>query len=138
MEMPKNLLAASAVALSLGLPGFAFAQEVNQELAAEGESVWRQCQACHQVGEDAQNRVGPHLNGVVGRTAGTAEDYSYSEAMVEAGANGLTWTEEELSAFLENPREHVPGTKMTFAGIRDEQQRLAVIEYVKANGGAAQ
>ena len=138
MEMPKRLLAASAVAMSLGMPGLAPAQEIDEALAAEGERVFRQCQACHQVGPDAQNRVGPALTGVVGRTAGTLEGFRYSDAMVEAGQNGLVWTEEELETFLENPREHVPGTSMAFAGLRQPEQRDAVVEYIKANGGIAE
>jgi cytochrome c2 len=131
MEMPKRLLAACAVALGVGLPGLALAQEVDEELAAQGETVFRQCQACHQVGPDAQNRVGPVLTGVVGRTAGTYEGFRYSSAMQEAGQSGLVWTEEELDVYLENPRQKVQGTNMAFAGLRQEDQRLAVIEYIE-------
>jgi cytochrome c2 len=133
MEMPNRTLAALTVAVSLGgvsaLP--AIAQEVDQALAAEGESVFRRCMACHQVGPDAKNRVGPVLTGVVGRQAGTVEDFRYSDAMVQAGENGLVWTEEELDAYLEAPREMVPGTNMAFPGLRDEHDRLAVIAYIE-------
>jgi cytochrome c len=131
MDMPKTLLAASAFAIALGLPGLVGAQDVDEALAAEGERVFRQCQACHMVGPDAQARVGPPLTGVVGRTAGTVEGFRYSDAMVEAGANGLVWTEEELNTYLENPREKVEGTTMVFPGLRQEEQRLAVVEYIK-------
>jgi cytochrome c2 len=134
--MPKKLLAASAVALSFALtPGSAGAQDIDEALAAEGERVWRQCQACHQVGEGAANRVGPHLNGVIGRTAGSLEGFRYSSAMVEAGEGGLVWEEETLEAYLENPRQKVPGTSMAFAGLRQAEQRDAVVEYIKASGG---
>lgn len=133
MEMPYRILAALALAVSIGGVGAlpAAAQEVDEELAEEGESVFRRCQACHMVGPDAQNRVGPILTGVVGRQAGTVEDFNYSDAMVEAGENGLVWTEEELSAYLEAPRQAVSGTNMAFAGLRSEEDRAAVIEYIK-------
>ncbi len=98
--------------------------------ADAGEKVFRKCQACHMVGEDAKNRVGPILTGVVGRPAASVEDFKYSDAMQEAGANGLVWTPDELDAYLENPREHVPGNKMTFAGLRKEEDRADVIAYI--------
>lgn len=131
MEMPSRLLASAALALSFGAAGAAIAQEIDADLAAEGEGVFRRCQACHQVGPDASNGVGPSLTGVVGRAAGSVEDFNYSDAMAEAGANGLVWTEEELHVYLEAPRDVVPGTNMSFPGLRDEEDRLAVIEYIK-------
>jgi cytochrome c len=133
MDMPNRILAALTLAVSLGglsaVP--ASAQEVDEALAAEGESVFRRCQACHQVGPDAQARVGPPLTGVVGREAASLEDFNYSEAMQEVGANGLVWTEEELNSYLEAPRDKVPGTTMVFPGLPNEEDRLAVIEYIK-------
>jgi cytochrome c len=135
MEMPRKLLAAGALALIAAVP--AAAQEIDEALAAEGERVWRQCQACHQIGEDAQNRVGPHLNGVLGRQAGSLEGFRYSDAMVQAGEEGLVWDEPTLEDYLENPRAKVPGTSMAFAGLRQEEQRNAVVEYIKASGGIA-
>jgi len=98
--------------------------------------VFKRCAACHAVGEGAENKVGPHLNGLIGRTAGTLPDFKYSEAMVEYGAAGNVWTEETLSTYLENPRKTVKGTKMAFAGLKDEADRQAVIAYIVANGGA--
>jgi cytochrome c len=98
--------------------------------AAAGERVFRRCQACHQIGEGAENGVGPILNGVVGRPAAAVEGFEYSDAMLEAGEAGLVWTVEELQAFLESPREHVPGTKMAFPGLRSEEQRNDVIAYL--------
>jgi cytochrome c len=74
--------------------------------------------------------MGPHLNDVVGRQAGTGEGFNYSRAMVEAGENGLIWTPETLSPFLESPREHVPGTKMAFGGVKDEAERANIIAYL--------
>jgi cytochrome c2 len=113
-------------------------QELDAELVAQGEGLWRQCRACHQIGEDAQNRVGPHLNDVIGRTAGGLEGFRYSPAMVEAGEEGLVWDAETLDPFLENPRDKVPGTSMVFAGLRQEGQRTAMIEFLKSHSDMAE
>jgi cytochrome c len=129
MEMVRNLLAA---AMTMGLAaGPALAQD---DLAAEGEKVFRKCGACHQVGEGAENKVGPELNGVIGRTAGSLEGFKYSDAMIEAGAGGLVWDEATLKEYLENPRAMVKGTKMAFAGLKKEEERAAVIAYLASAG----
>lgn len=98
--------------------------------AAKGERVFRKCMACHAVGEDAKNKVGPALNGVLGRTAGTYGDFAFSAAMKEKGAEGLVWTPETLATFLEKPKELVDGTKMSFAGLRKPEERDDVIAYL--------
>lgn len=98
--------------------------------AAAGANVFRRCMACHAVGEDAKNRVGPVLNGVVGRAAGTGADYKYSDAMLAAGAGGLVWTPETLAQFLAKPRAYVSGTKMAFAGIANPDEIANVIAYL--------
>ncbi len=100
---------------------------------ASGARVFRQCMACH-VLQEGVNRVGPSLHGVIGREAGALEDFRYSD--VNKNSN-VVWTEESLSAYLENPRSFMPGTIMSFAGLRDPQQRADVIAYIKANGGEA-
>ncbi|MGR3572178.1 c-type cytochrome [Brevirhabdus sp.] len=100
------------------------------ELVADGKKVFRTCKACHQVGENAKNRTGPVLNGVVGAPAGHIEDFRYSSALKDAAAGGLVWTPEELSAFLEKPRKHLKGTKMSFTGLRKEKDRDAIIAYL--------
>jgi len=107
------------------------AQDVDEALAEEGAKVFRRCAACHQVGPDAKNRVGPVLTDVIGRTAGTLEGFNYSPAMVEAGEGGLVWDEETLLTYLEDPKGMVEGTNMAFAGLRKEEDRHAVIEYIK-------
>lgn len=96
--------------------------------AEAGEKVFRKCQACHMVGEDAKNRVGPHLNGIVGGEIATVEDYKYSDALVEK--QGETWTDENLHAYLEDPRGWAEGTKMSYPGLKDEQERADVIAYL--------
>ena len=99
--------------------------------AAAGEHVFAKCRACHQVGENAKNMVGPSLNGVVGRPAGTFTGYSYSDANKNSG---LTWDEATLKDYLKNPRAKVPGTKMAFPGLSSEADIENVIAYLKQFG----
>ena len=90
--------------------------------------MFRKCQACHKV-EDGQNGVGPHLYGVVGREIAAVDGYSYSDAL--SGKDGA-WDAAALDAFLANPREWAPGTKMSFAGLRKEDERANVIAYLNS------
>jgi cytochrome c len=99
--------------------------------AAAGEKVFLKCKACHQVGEGAKDAVGPVLNGVVGRKAGTYPDYSYSDANKNSG---ITWDEATLKDYLKNPRAKVPGTKMIFAGLSKDEDIDNVIAYLKQFG----
>ena len=103
-------------------------------LVAEGENVFRACRSCHQVGEDAVNRTGPILNGVVGSLAGQVEGFRYSNVMAEAGAAGLIWTPEALAEFLANPRSYMSGTKMSYAGMRDPADIAAITAYLQSFG----
>lgn len=118
----------AAAALLAASP--ALAQDMAVGDASAGEKVFRKCKACH-VADEAQNKVGPHLMGLFGRTAGELEDYRYSSAMTEAGESGLVWTHESLGAYLEAPRKYVPGTKMAFAGLRKEEDIADVIAYLE-------
>lgn len=97
----------------------------------KGEKVFRKCKSCHAVGEGAKNKVGPMLNGIAGATIGAVDSYKYSDVMAAKGAEGATWTDEELDAYLEKPKKHMPGTKMSFAGLRKEADRANVIAYLK-------
>jgi cytochrome c len=99
--------------------------------AAAGEKVFAKCKICHQIGEGAKNGVGPALNGVVGRKAGSEEGYNYSTANK---SSGLTWDEATLKQYLKNPRAMVPGTKMIFPGISNEKDIDDVIVYLKQFG----
>ena len=99
--------------------------------AAAGEAVFKKCSTCHAVGPGAANKVGPELNGVVGRTAGTVADFKYSDALIEAGKGGLVWTPEKLDAWLKKPKDVVAGTKMTFAGLADQADVDNVIAYLQ-------
>lgn len=107
---------------------------VDPALAAEGEKLFRQCAACHQVGEGAKNRVGPALNGIVGAPAAAVNGFRYSNALVAKGEEGLVWSPEALAAFLEKPRDYVPGTKMTFAGLRNPDDAAAITAYLASFG----
>lgn len=100
-------------------------------LIEAGEKVYKKCKSCHQVGDGAKNRVGPQLNGIVGGAAGAVEGFKYSNPMAEKAAGGLTWTEENLHAFLEKPKDFVPKTKMSFGGLKKENDRAAVIAYLR-------
>jgi cytochrome c len=95
--------------------------------ATAGQRIFGQCRTCHVV-DPGVNRVGPSLHGIVGRTAGTVTGFNYSTANKNSG---VTWTEDVLFTYLENPRGFMPGTKMAFAGLRDPQQRADVIAYLK-------
>ena len=99
--------------------------------AAAGEATFKVCKVCHHIGENARNFVGPVLNGVVGRKAGTFPGYNYSDANRNSG---LTWDEATLMSYLRNPRAAVPGTKMAFPGLAKDQDAANVIAYLKQFG----
>jgi len=103
-------------------------------LVAAGEAAFRKCAACHKVGEGARNAVGPALNGIVGRPAGTVEGFRYSKALTDMAAGGLVWDDAALHGFLENPRQFMRGTAMSFPGVRDEGERTALIAYLASLG----
>ncbi len=103
---------------------------VDPALIAAGEQVFKQCKACHQVGEGAKNRVGPILNGIVGGAAGAVEGFRYSKAMAEAGEGGLVWDHEALAGYLADPRGYLPKNKMTFRGLKKAEDIDAVIAYL--------
>jgi cytochrome c len=95
---------------------------------AAGEQVFRKCIACHAVGEGARNKIGPHLNGLFGRTAGTVAGYNYSEANK---SSGIVWTEDNFATYIRDPRGVMKGTKMTFAGLKKDQEIADLIAYLK-------
>ncbi|MGY3438549.1 MULTISPECIES: c-type cytochrome [unclassified Marinovum] len=106
---------------------------LDMALVADGEKVFKKCKACHQVGDGAKNRTGPVLNGIVGAAAGAADGFKYSSALSDAGAEGLTWSEEELKAFLAKPKDYLKGTKMSFSGLRKDSDLDAIVEFLKAH-----
>jgi cytochrome c len=96
-----------------------------------GEAVFRKCQACHAVGEEAQTKLGPVLNGLIGRKAGTYEGYTYTDANKNSN---IVWDEATLAKYLKNPTAMIPGTKMLFAGLPKDQEIEDVIAYLKQFG----
>ena len=105
---------------------------------AAGEKVFKKCSACHKVGDDAKNRVGPVLNGVFGRTAGTFEGFKYGKDLAKAGEMGLVWDDELVFTYIENPKQFLRDylgdkkakTKMTFR-LKKEEDRRNVVAYLK-------
>jgi cytochrome c len=122
--MEESLVRPFAIAAALiMLPGMAAAQDL-----ASGEASFKKCLPCHAIGPDARNKVGPVLNGLDGRKAATIEGYSYSDANRNSG---IVWNEQTFIDYIKDPRGKVPGTKMTFAGIRNEQEAAALWAYLK-------
>jgi len=112
--MNKLTLSALVVIASSSLASAALAQD-----AAAGKTSFNKCLPCHSIGEGAKNKVGPELNGLDGRKSGTAPDYNYSDANKNSG---ITWNEAQFKEYIKDPKAKVPGTKMTFAGIKNETE----------------
>jgi cytochrome c len=91
----------------------------------KGEQVYHRCQGCHSID---RNRIGPMHKGLFGRPAGSVADFTYSDAMKNSG---IVWSEQTLDQFLQGPRKMVPGTKMTYAGVANAQDRADLIAYLK-------
>ncbi len=119
-----RLMAAAALFATTSLA--AHAQD-----AAAGEKSFNKCRACHQVGETAKNTVGPVLNGLFGRKSGTVEGYSYSEANKNSG---ITWDEKVFAEYIMDPKAKIPGTKMAFAGIKNETEIKDLAAFLKQFG----
>ncbi len=98
--------------------------------AAKGEKVFKKCKACHAVGEGAKNKVGPELNGIVGRPAGVIEGFKYSDNLMELAADGLVWDDANLRTYLTKPKDLIPKGKMSFAGLKKEDDITNVIAYL--------
>ena len=116
-----------ALALAAALGGGAALAEGD---AAKGEKVFKKCKVCHTF-DPGKKKIGPHLKGIVGRKAGAVEGYKYSKAMAESD---ITWDEANLDEFLTKPKAFVKKTKMSFAGLKKEDQRADLIAYLKAEG----
>jgi len=104
--------------------------------ADAGKKVFAKCGVCHGIG-DTKKPIGPNLNNVVGRTAGTQPEFlakgnaGYSKAMIAAGAAGQVWTEDQILEYITDPKKKVPGNKMAFPGLPKEQDRVDVLAYIK-------
>lgn len=126
--MLKRVIAAGVLAM-LG----ASAQAEMLGDAARGERLYRDCASCHAVGEGAAHRVGPHLNNLFGRKAGSMPDYArYSKGLVRASADGMVWDYDTLDAYLDNPKSLVSDTRMSYRGMKDAQDRADLMAYLRA------
>lgn len=114
-----SIVAAALLAVS-SVPGLA-------QDAQKGRLVFNICLVCHAIGPGAQNKIGPELNGLDGRKAGTVPNFDYSEANK---SSGIVWNEETFEDYIKNPAAKVPGTKMIFPGIKNEQQAKDLWAYV--------
>lgn len=123
--MRKTLMTAIGLAL--------FTLPVQAGDAVKGAKVYKKCVSCHMIGDKAKNRVGPQLNGIIGREIGSVDGYKYSKAMVKYAATAKIWSEENLDAYLTKPSKLVKGGRMAFAGLRKEKDRADVIAYLKEN-----
>lgn len=99
--------------------------------AEDGERLFKNCATCHEIGEGAKHKVGPHLDGLFGRTAGGLADFRYSDGMRKAGEDGLVWDASTLSQFLEKPRGYIKGNRMSYRGMPDADDRNALIGWLE-------
>ena len=104
------------------------------DLIKSGEKVFRKCKACHEIGDGASNKSGPQLTGLMGRTMGSVEGFSYSGAFKAAMEEGRVWDAESLAAFLAKPKDYMSGTKMAFSGLKKEKDQQAVAAYIASFG----
>ncbi|KSV62225.1 hypothetical protein N185_37310 [Sinorhizobium sp. GW3] len=121
----RKLFATAALCL------FSISPALAQENIEAGANIFKKCSACHAVGEGAKNKVGPELNGVVGRKIAVVADYNYSPAFKNKSQEGWVWDEQHLTEYLANPKAYVPGTKMTFPGLKKPKEIADVIAYLK-------
>ena len=120
---------AGAILAGLAAAGPARAQVLGDP--ENGAKIFGKCKGCHQIGEGAKNRIGPHLNDLFGRRAASVEGFRYSKAFRRLGADGLEWHADTLSAFLEDPRSMATGTRMSFRGLKDKQEVADLVAYLR-------
>ena len=118
-----------AVADEPEMPAISLAELLADADLAKGQKVFKKCAACHTVDEGGKNKVGPNLWNIVNRPIATHEGFSYSEAMAELEG---TWDFERLSAFIADPKDNVPGTKMAFKGVSKDGARANVLAYLRS------
>ena len=105
---------------------------LNPELVKSGEKAFKKCKSCHQIGDGAKNKTGPHLNAIFGRKIGGLEGFKYSKIFKSMRDDGRVWDEESMAAFLAAPKQYAKGTKMSFSGFKKEEDIVSTIEYLKS------
>ncbi len=120
--MNKLTLSAFVVITASSLASAALAEDL-----AAGKTSFNKCLPCHSIGEGAKNKVGPELNGLDGRHSGTAPDYNYSDANKNSG---ITWNEAQFKEYIKDPKAKIPGTKMAFAGIKNDKEINDLWAYI--------
>ncbi len=98
---------------------------------ASGEQAFKVCTACHMIGPNAKNRIGPPLNGIVGKKWGSTAGFAYSPDLATGRDAGKVWNDATLNDYLENPKHLAPNGKMAFAGVKDAAKRADIIAYLK-------
>ena len=101
-------------------------------LVEAGEKAFKKCKSCHQIGDGAKNKTGPHLNAIFGRKIGGIQGFKYSKIFKSMRDDGRVWDEESMTEFLASPKQYAKGTKMSFAGFKKEKDILSTIEYLKS------
>lgn len=124
-----NRLSVLSLTLVLSLVGGSAAMAAGDP--AKGQKIFKKCAACHSL-QAGKVKIGPSLHGVIGRTAGTSEGYKYSKAMKAHGKSGVVWSGETLDIYLTAPRKVVKGTKMSFPGLKNAEDRADIISYLKS------
>lgn len=122
--------------LAFALPFLLLATGARAADAERGKALYQQCKRCHQAGRGAKHRIGPHLNELFGRRAGSLPDFRYSSAMRKAGAGGLVWTEASLDAFVANPRKTVPRSRMSYDGMAAAADRADLVAWLRSLSGS--
>jgi cytochrome c len=120
--MKNPILSALVIVTSIAAASGALAQD-----AAAGKTSFNKCMACHAIGDGAKNKVGPELNGLDGRKSGTVAGYSYSDANKNSG---ITWNKDQFLDYIKDPKAKIPGTKMAFAGIKNEKEANDLWAYL--------
>lgn len=115
-----------AAGLVLAMPAVASAQDKEA-----GKKAFNKCTPCHSIGPGAKNKVGPELNGILGRKAASVDGFAYSDALKKSG---ITWDDAALHEWLTDPKKKVPGTKMLFPGVKDAAERDDLIAYIESFG----
>lgn len=121
----RTILAATGLLMTVATGAMA------QEPPAQ-PAIFNQCRACHQIGPNARNGVGPHLNGIFGRRAGTIEGFNYSPAYRRPPTSEKVWDVDNFRVYIRNPQQVTPGTRMAFVGVRDEAQIDQLIAYLRS------